>query len=183
MPEMSGLELLEIIDKSIKVIVTSCFPDYAEDTYLNKQVVGFLKKPIKPERLCKTLSNVMILFKSEENKTDTTKAIPNPISFLHVKGLLKEEKLYLNDILLCKVNGNFVDITRDDSKIFKFNASLKRMIDILPASDFTRINKSVIIAINKIKRRDGSEIELIDNRLFTIGDDFIEDFNTKYNER
>jgi DNA-binding LytR/AlgR family response regulator len=182
MPGMSGLDLLEIIDKSIKVIVTSCYPAYAEDTYLNNQVVGFLKKPIRPERLCKTLSNVMLLFNLEEIKPENPSKTKHPISFLHVKGSLKEEKIYLNDVLLCKVNGNSVDIVRDDNKCFKYNASLKKMSEILPFPDFIRINKSSIISIHKIKHRKGNEIELIDNKIFTIGDDFIQQFEPAYNE-
>ncbi|MFZ4401654.1 MAG: LytR/AlgR family response regulator transcription factor [Bacteroidales bacterium] len=181
MPGMTGLDLLEVIDKSVKVIVVSSFSDYAVDTYLYQNVCGFLKKPIRPDALSKTLSNVLQLISNSETTKEQKPTLSNSSNFLFVKGSFSDEKLYFNDILMCKANGNIVDVARDDNKIFRYNASLKKITDTLPTEDFVRISKNTIISIRKIKCKKGNDIELIDNSIHPIGMEYIEQFESKYN--
>jgi len=182
MPDMTGMDLLKVADKSIKVIVVSCSSDYALDTYLYPNVVGYLKKPVKAELLYKTLSNVLNF--SNTNKID--KQIPTntiqALTFLAVKGLNGNDIVYLSDVVLLKSVRNYIDIVREDNRTFKYNVSLKRITELLPPNDFVRINKSTIISIHKIKSRRGNKVELIGNIMFTIGDSYIEHFNSKFKE-
>ncbi|NVN95020.1 MAG: response regulator transcription factor [Bacteroidetes bacterium] len=183
MPDMTGMDLLKVADKSIKVIVVSCSSDYALDTYLYPNVVGYLKKPVKAELLYKTLSNVLHL----SNTNEIAKHIPTntiqSLTSLAVKGSKGNEMVYLSDVIFFKSVRNYIDVVRDDNRTFKYNASLKKITELLPPNDFIRINKSVIISIHKIKCRRGNKVELIGNRMFTIGDNYIEHFNSKYKER
>ena len=183
MPGMTGMELLTIIDKSIKVIVTSCSSNYAVDTYLYPNVVGYLKKPIRDALLCKTLSNVLHLSNTNEaDKREQTSKL-QPLISLTAKGSNGNEVVYLRDVVLFKSIRNYVNVIRDNNITLKYDASLKRMAEILPPNDFVRINRSIIISILKIKSRRDNKVELIGNIMFTIGDSYIEHFNSKYKER
>jgi DNA-binding LytR/AlgR family response regulator len=182
MPGMTGMELLSIIDKSIKVIVTSCSSNYAVDTYLYPNIVGYLKKPIRDALLCKTLSNVLHLSNTNEAEKNVQASEKKALTSITVKGSKGNEVVYLSDVVLFKSVRNYIDVVRDDNKTFKYNASLKKIASLLPPNDFVRINKSIIISIHKIKNIRENKVELIDNRLFTIGDNYIEHFNSQYKE-
>ncbi|MFZ4414413.1 MAG: LytR/AlgR family response regulator transcription factor [Bacteroidales bacterium] len=182
MPGMTGMELLSIIDKSIKVIVTSCSSNYAVDTYLYPNVVGYLKKPIRDALLCKTLSNVLHLSNSNEAIKHVQTPKIQPLISLTAKGSNGNEVVYLRDVVLFKSIRNYVNVIRDNNITLKYDASLKRMAEMLPPNDFIRINRSIIISIQKIKSRRDNKVELIGNIMFTIGDNYIEHFNNKYKE-
>ena len=182
MPGMTGMELLTIIDKSVKVVVTSCSSNYAVDTYLYPNVVGYLKKPIRDALLCKTLSNVLHLSNTNEaDKREQTSKL-QPLISLTAKGSNGNEVVYLRDVVLFKSIRNYVNVIRDNNITLKYDASLKRMAEMLPPNDFIRINRSIIISIQKIKSRRDNKVELIGNIMFTIGDNYIEHFNSKYKE-
>jgi len=187
MPGMSGLELLQVIDKSLKVIVTSSFMDYAEETYLFNNVVGFLKKPVKPVNLCKILNKLLHEHSCSEtaDTIDTVDTVlpllANYSGFIHAKGVKGEETIYFFDILYCKANGNYIDIMRVDQKLYHQKTSLKKIAEQLPANEFVRISKNLIISLSKIISKQGNKIELKDKSAHTIGPEYIEQFDQMYN--
>ncbi|MFZ4400990.1 MAG: LytR/AlgR family response regulator transcription factor [Bacteroidales bacterium] len=179
MPGMSGMELLEIIDKSIKVIITSSYTKYALDAMLYN-IVGYLKKPIRPELLSKTLTKVLSIISISELSPLVEKVVVSSVSFLNVKKSGKKEKLYTSDILYINSKRNAVNIVRDDKIVIKYNASLKRMTDLLSANDFVRISKTCILSIAKIKYRKDNKIMLIDNSQHLLSPEYNEQFDIIY---
>ena len=181
MPGMSGIDLLEIIDKSLKVIVTSSYTDYAEETYFFENVVGFLKKPVKPVNLCKVLNKLITEHTYSETTHNVLPILTNYSGYIYVKGMMGDETLYFSEILLCKANGNYIEIVKDDHKSYLQKTSLKKIVDQFPANEFARISKNMIISLSKIKSKKGNIIELVDKSNHIIGPEYIEQFELQFN--
>lgn len=176
MPYMSGMDLLPLIDTSIKIIVTSCSREYAVNSFLYN-VVDYLNKPIFPDRIAITISKINKQIEMEESLEKITTS--NSQSYILVKGMFFDKKIYTSDIIVCKSNGNEVIITRDDIQDFKFKGSLKKLSEQIDSNEFVRINKSIVISISKIKHIFKKHIELTDNNIYFLTDEFSDDFNKK----
>ena len=181
MPGMSGIDLLGVVDKSLKVIITTSFMDYAEETYFFENVVGFLKKPVKPVNLCKVLNKLVTEHSCCETDHYVLPILTNNSGFIYVKGGMGDETLHFFDILLCKTNGNYIDLVKDDHKSYRQKTSLKKIAEQLPANEFVRISKNLIISLSKIKSKKENIIELADNSVHTIGPEYIEQFELQFN--
>ena len=176
MPDMSGMDLLPLIDKSIKVVITSCSREYAVNSYLYN-VVDYLNKPIFPDRMAKTIEKINQL--SEIERTYEKAKRNNLKTHILVKSLFFDKKIYTSDIVVCKSDKNEVIIVRDDNHEFKYKASLKKLSEELDPDEFVRINKSVIISLNKVKNILKNKIELTDNNVYCMSDEFSEIFSRK----
>lgn len=176
MPDMTGMDFLPLIDKSIKVIITSCSREYAVNSYLYN-VVDYLNKPIFPDRIAKTIEKINM--QSEIEKTYEKAKRNNLKTYILVKSILFDKKIYASDIVVCKSDKNEVIIVRDDMCEFKYKASLKKLSEELDPDEFVRINKSIIISLSKVKHLFKDKIELTDNNVYYISDEFSDIFNQK----
>lgn len=176
MPYMTGMDFLPLIDKSIKVIITSCSREYAVNSYLYN-VVDYLNKPIFPDRIAKTIEKINM--QSEIEKTYEKAKRNNLKTYILVKSILFDKKIYASDIVVCKSDKNEVIIVRDDLCEFKYKASLKKLSEELDPDEFVRINKSIIISLSKVKHLFKDKIELTDNNVYYISDEFSDMFSQK----
>ncbi|WP_259068125.1 LytR/AlgR family response regulator transcription factor [Mucilaginibacter sp. X4EP1] len=178
MPELSGLDVADIISSRSAVIFTTAYPNYAVQAF-EKNGSDFILKPISFERFTKSVTKVQNLLKpkkSIENQALNEHFFINP----GVKGRMIQ--LSYADILYVEGLKNYVVIYTVDNKYITY-LSLKEIENSIPSNKFIRIHKSYIVNIDRIKSIDGNIVLLSNSIELPIGisfkDSFLNIVNTK----
>ncbi|QKJ31116.1 response regulator transcription factor [Mucilaginibacter mali] len=165
MPELSGLEVADIISPFTSVIFTSAHAHYAVDAF-EKNGIDFLLKPISFARFTKSVTKVVNAIASKKIQVPIqTHFFINP----GIKG--KVVRLDYNDILFIEGLSNYVAIYTTDQKHITY-LSMKEVENAIPESRFIRIHKSYIVNIDKIKSVDGNHVILSKSIELPIGSSF-----------
>ena len=171
MPEMTGLELIKILDKKPQIIIVSSKSKYALDSY-NYDVVDYLLKPV--ENYARFLQAVQKAHKNFQQKSP--KEADDYI-------FIKVDSLFLNfnfhDILWVEAFGDYVKIITEE-KIYTVYSTLKTIEKKLPEDDFIRVHRSYIVRIDKIKNVDLSNLQ-IKNKIIPISNTYRQSFFERIN--
>ena len=179
MPELSGMDVADIISSFTSVIFTTAFPNYALQAF-EKNGSDFLLKPISFERFVKSVTKVQNLIQAKSNSDKT----PEDDQYFFINPGVKGKMIQLNysDILYIEGLKNYVVIYTIDNKYITY-LSMKEVEKAIPHNRFIRIHKSFIVSLNKIKSIDGNNVILSQNSELPIGtsfkDSFIDVINTK----
>jgi len=177
MPELSGLDVADIISPYTSVIFTTAYPNYAVQAF-EKNGSDFILKPISFERFTKSVTKVQNLLRSK-NMTDQPPA--NEHFFINpgIKGRMIQ--LSYADILYIEGLKNYVVIYTTEGKYITY-LSMREIEKAIPLSKFIRIHKSYIVNIDRIKSIDGNNVILAQSNELPIGisfkDSFINMINT-----
>ncbi len=165
MPDLSGFEFLESLDRSPLIIFTTAYDDYAVDSY-NYNAIDYLLKPFSFARFLKAVKKAHKLFNTNKTgnitieKKDKVKYI-----FVNVDGNII--KLFLNDILFIKSLTDYIEI-KTAEKRYIVRESLKDVEKTLATNNFIRVHKSYIVSLSKIDLIEGNTIK-IHNEEIPIG--------------
>lgn len=159
MPGINGIEFARNIPKQTLVIFTTAYSEYALDSY-EVEAIDYLVKPIDPERFRKAVDKAItyhsLLISEEGNSAETTQGKPQD-DFIFVKSDRRFFKVNLADILFVEGLKDYVILQLADQRIIT-RMTLKSMEDLLPKTDFLRVNRSYIINKNKIDSFDNNDI-------------------------
>lgn len=174
MPEISGLDVADIIYKNTAIIFTTGHAGYAVQGF-EKNISDFLLKPISFERFLKSLTKVIAKLETkepEQPKNDTYFFV-NP----GIKG--KMLKINFDDVEYIEGLNNYIVIhTAPNNHIIYL--TMKEMEAGLKSDIFIRIHKSYIININKVTLMEGNKIT-IDKTTLPIGSSFKDKLLKKIN--
>ncbi len=171
MPQMSGIEFMQLSANKCKVILTTAYREFAIDGY-EYNALDYLLKPISYERFLKAIDKLPVL---------QHKLIGQP-GYIFVKCEYKLLRIEINDILYLESLRDYVAIyTTDGNKTL----TLQNLVSFekeLPAHLFCRIHKSYIIALNKISFIEKSKV-VINNQYLPVGEFYKTDFWKRINYR
>jgi two-component system, LytTR family, response regulator len=170
MPELTGLQVMKIIQNNCRVILTTAYSEYALDGY-EHNVIDYLLKPISFDRFYAAAEKARIIFAKATDVIITNNIAPN---YIFVKTDSRLVKVDIDDILLVEGMKDYIAIHTKQDKLITLQ-SLRSMEDSLPAQQFMRIHKSFIIALNKIESIERNRI-FIKNEVVPIGDTYRELF-------
>lgn len=173
MPELNGVQFMELINGKCKVIFTTAYPNYALKGY-ELDVLDYLLKPISFERFLKAVGKMKPL--SETDVAQKTKAPSGEIadSTLFVKVEHKIIKIFLSEIQYIEGLKEYIAIHTPEKKIITLQ-SMKKMEEALPPARFLRTHKSFIVALDKIDCIERNRV-FIKNNIIPIGDTYKESF-------
>jgi len=174
MPEISGLDVADLIYDNTAIIFTTGHAGYAVQGF-EKNISDFLLKPISFARFLKSLTKVMAQLekKAQEEVRNDTYFFVNP----GIKG--KMLKINFNDVDYIEGLNNYIVIhTPPNSHIIYL--TMKEIEAGLPPEIFIRIHKSYIVNINKVTLMEGNKI-MIDKLIFPIGSSYKEKLLKKIN--
>jgi DNA-binding LytR/AlgR family response regulator len=152
MPGMNGLQVADAI-KGKAIIFTTAYKNFAVDAF-DRDAIDYVVKPVKPERLLQAVQKVAahiakpketVLHKQIQLNTDKGKALINTGKiFCMVTSTIdsRDKILFLND----------------GSKITVKNISFEKLLEMLPESEFSRINKKAVIALRHVQFYSHDEI-------------------------
>ncbi len=159
MPEMTGMEFIQTLEKSYEIILITSESDYAVEAF-DKSVTDFLVKPAEYPRFLKAAqkarNNIEKKIKTDDEMTE-----------LYVRSESKLVRIPLINILYVEALADYVIIHTPDKKhIVHF--TMKGIESRLPGKTFIRIHRSFIINTQKIESLEDNSI-LINNKFIPIG--------------
>lgn len=175
MPEISGLDVADLIYDQTAIIFTTGHAGYAVQGF-EKNISDFLLKPISFERFLKSLNKMIkkldVKKEPEEPKNDSYFFV-NP----GIKG--KMLKINFHDVEFIEGLNNYIVIhTPQNNHIIYL--TMKEIEAGLPPEVFIRIHKSYIVNINKVTLMEGNKI-MIDKVVLPIGSSFKDKMLKKIN--
>ena len=143
MPGESGFDLLNKIDKELKVIFVTAYDEYAIEAF-EINALDYLLKPINPERLKKAVKRLSDAKEGIKTSVKPLKyddhlliTINNRLKFVPVK-----------TIIAISAAGDYSNIVFIDEKKGLTLKTMKEWEKRLPSNHFCRIHRSSIINLN-----------------------------------
>ncbi|MEZ0182538.1 DNA-binding response regulator [Flavobacterium oncorhynchi] len=162
MPQLTGIELMQMFNQKHNFIVTTAYTDYALDVF-QFHVIDYLLKPIVFNRFYQSVEKFIRWQETFQNQDSE--------DFLLVKAERKHYKIATDNILYIEGLKDYIRIHTKGEKIMVLE-NMKDILEKLPVNQFVRIHRSYIIPKNKIKIIDGNQIQLISGEQLPIGETY-----------
>ena len=178
MEEMTGLEVMNIINENVKVILCTAYPQFALAGF-DLDAVDYLLKPIDFEELKEAVNKIS----SSENHTTFEENLQKLMSQLQKP---KEKRIALpvnhslqffdfEDIIRIESESNYSHIFLMDKRKITLSKTLKEVEEKFVGQDFFRIHQSHFINLNHIDKiykgenaylvmKDGTQISISRHR-------------------
>lgn len=155
MPMMTGFELIRLLEKKARIIITTAFREFAAESY-DLEVLDYLVKPIPLPRFIKSIQKIEADFNLKNNiKVDNHRVEPH----IFIKVDKKMVKINIDEILFIEGMKEYIKVATTD-KTYITHKSLTSLTEEMPADRFMRIHKSFTIALNKVKSIEGNRIHI-----------------------
>jgi len=182
MPNLTGVEFVKTLSHPPMIIFTTAYSNYALDGF-ELSAVDYLVKPIPFDRFMKSVNKAYELFQLRKNTQKQESAEPHSLpasddKYIMVKSDYSVVKIALSEILYVEGLKDYLKIFTSRVKPILTLNSLKKFEDKLPSSNFIRVHRSYIVAIDKIESIQKHRIH-IGKELIPIGDLYKESFYSK----
>ncbi len=154
MPYLTGLEMLETIEKPPLTILTTAYSEYALEGY-RLQVVDYLLKPITFQRFYQAALKAQQTFQEREALQNGGPESESP--FLYIKQDNGFQKIVRQDILFVESMENYVKFILSDRQLVA-HQTMTSIEEMLPKDAFFRIHKSFLVNIHHIDMVSGGRI-------------------------
>ena len=158
MPELTGINFMKIVGDKMKYILTTAYSEYALEGY-EHNVVDYLLKPISFERFSKSVMKAQERFPVTE---------ANETGHFFVKSSGQQHRINFDEILYVESIKDYVNIKTETQEYIVLD-TLKSLENQLPAN-FTRIHKSFILNLDKVKSLSSKKVILISEHEISVGE-------------
>jgi len=178
MPDLSGLELAKLLNQTTlnhipKIIFTTAFNHYAIDGY-KVDAIDYLLKPFNYEEFLRTANKVLNyhhLLQQTKNG-HLSDAEKQSGDFLFVKSEYQMVKINLHEILYIEGLKDYIKIhVKNLTSPILSLTTLKSFEERLPAKNFMRVQRSFIIALDKIDSISKHTVQICGTTI-NIGDQY-----------
>lgn len=145
MPNLSGFQMLKIVQPQQPVIFTTAYPEYAVESY-ELNAVDYLLKPFSFERFTKAVYKAIDIIKKDIKSTSDT--VNEKRTQIFIKSDGRSYPVFLDDILYCEAMKNYtMVILKSGQKLMplislsKFETSLSEA-----GGEFIQIHRSFLIS-------------------------------------
>lgn len=153
MPELSGIDLAGLISRKTSVVFTTSFPQYGPEAF-EKNAADYLLKPISYERFLRCIQKIR-----EQHAMPARVAADHFFIKTEIKG--KMLRVCIPDIRYIQSNDNYVHIFLAKEKLTAY-LTLSELLAHLPAGQFSRIQKSIVVAHAHIRSVEHFQVRLLD---------------------
>ena len=154
MDGLSGIELLDALVNSPKVIITTAYEKYAVKGY-ELNISDYLLKPFSFPRFLQAVEKV---------GHEVKKSIIDKKNYLFVKTEYRLEKIAFSDILFIEGMRDYRNIQTLNKKVLTLE-TFTELEKKLPKDKFCRVHKSFLVSIDKIDFVERSRIKINDKRI------------------
>lgn len=154
MPQLSGLALMRLLPASTKVILTTAYSEFAVESF-ELEALDYLLKPIAFERFLKAVQKVPQ--PGGHAPLGAERAETDDYIFVKTESKGKLIRIAFDEIIYVEGLKNYVTITTATERIVTL-LNLKDLLERLPPRRFVRVHKSYLVALNKIRAVDSSQI-------------------------
>ena len=168
MENLTGIQMLEILNPKPAVILVTAYGQYALKGY-ELNVSDYLLKPYSFERFMMAVEKI---YQNVQTQFMTTQTATDNDAFIFLKTEYRLEKVNFEDIFYIESRGDYVYVVMKKTNVLSL-MKLKNICEKLPEEKFIRVHKSYIVAINKIDALERGRIRIKDT-LIPIGDTYRE---------
>jgi DNA-binding LytR/AlgR family response regulator len=172
MEELTGLQFLQMIPSEIFVIIVSAYSQYAIDGY-QYDVVGYLLKPVVYEKFYALAQKVSRL-KLEKRTSEIPEVTSSFSKYIFIKDDNVMVRVDTSDILYVEGMRNYLSIQTSTKKYVTYS-SMKSIEDLLSPDLFFRIQKSFIVALDKIDKIERNRVYIKD-KIIPVGETYAQEF-------
>jgi len=159
MPGLTGVEFLKTIVQKPLTIFTTAYPEFALEGY-SLAVIDYLLKPFSFERFVQAVNKASDLLRLKSAQpTPGADTLDNSKEVILVKSEHKVHRIKLSDIRYIQGMREYVAYYLPTGRILSLY-SLKGLEEELPSSQFIRIHKSYIVAIEKVDTLEGNMVHI-----------------------
>ena len=155
MDEMTGIEVMNLLDPSVQVIFCTAFSEFAVESY-ELNAVDYLVKPIAFSRFVKAVKRIKSNDKQEQPANDS---IADDYIFVKAEQKGKMVRINFDEIDFIEGQNNYIAIHSGNKKTLIY-ATMKELEGYLAPSRFIRVHKSFIVASSKIVQVENNTIFL-----------------------
>lgn len=162
MPGMTGLELIDILQKKPQIILVSGKKEYAVDAFDN-DVVDYLYKPFSYPRFLKAVQKAYIMNKEDNKVKEKTEQ-----DYIFLKVDSNWVKLKLEDILYVQALADYVSIyarIAGEVKRYVIHSTMKGVESKLNGEQFLRVHRSFIINVKNISSFSSDTVTIADHKI------------------
>ena len=163
MPKLLGTDFLRSLRHPPQVIFTTAYREYAYEGF-ELDAVDYLLKPVSLERFLKAVAKVSHAGDSGAAAPEPA-PVANPDAFLYFRIDRKMVKVILRDILYVEGLKDYVKIHRAAGPPLVVKQTESSMEEKLSESNFLRIHRSFIVALDKIRTYSARHIEVANEEL------------------
>ena len=168
MPQLSGTEFVRSLRNVPKIIFTTAHKEFAHEGF-ELDVIDYLLKPIRFDRFLRAVNKAL---PQKQQEIETHGVIVNEenrpaTSFIYLKVDRKMIKVLLDDILYVESDKDYVKVFTEKGFIIT-RQTIASVEAMLSESQFTRIHRSYIVSLNKLKSFTAETVE-VGNKELPIG--------------
>ena len=160
----TGFDLLELINKSIKIIFVTAYDEFAIRAF-EVNAIDYLLKPVNPERLKTAIERAIVKEKVEKS---TAKSYEYSDSIYVRLNNYSSRFIKISSITFIEPVGNYSKIVTTEGKHCLVLKTLKQWQEELPDNNFVRIHRSSIVNIEHVdhieKDSDTRHLAFLKNR-------------------
>ena len=167
MPEINGMELLQILIQPPLVIFTTAYTEYALASY-EKNAVDYLLKPVTFERFLIAVNKAQSrLMHKKPEIVDTTQTSSANEEIIYLKSGPKTHRIELNDVRYLEKESHYISFYLSDKKVVA-RLSMKDVFEVISKDKFIQVHKSYIVSIAHVKTIERHQIK-IEESIIPIG--------------
>lgn len=171
MPDLSGIEFSKMLSKNSRVIFTTAFDQYAIEGF-KVEALDYLLKPFDYAEFLTAANKAQNWFELVKSQKAPHKLLSEEKEFLFVKSEYKQLRIKLSDVLYFEGLKDYIKIwLKNQPKPILTLMSLKSLEQELPESQFMRVHRSFIVALNNINIIERSQI-IINNKRITVSEHY-----------
>ena len=175
MPDIDGMELSYMVPPHTRIIFTTAFKEYAFDSY-EVNALDFLLKPIRYNKFLAAAEKAKKWFEMASQPISNQRTTV----FLKVDGELQQ--VPLSDVVYVEGMKDYVIFHLSDRRLIT-HMTMKTAEELLPTNGFMRVNRSYIVALDKIRKVDRNDCIYIGNEIIHVTDAFLAPFKEYLEER
>ena len=159
MPEMSGMDFINALEKDIDVILITSEQKYAVEAF-EKKVTDYLVKPIEYSRFIQAAEKAL-------KNIEIKRAAAGQRKEFYVRADAKIVRIAYEKILFVEALADYV-IIQTEAKKHIVHFTMKGIANRLPEDEFVRTHRSYIVNLDKIEALEDNSI-LIGEKYSPIG--------------
>ncbi|MFC0181064.1 DNA-binding response regulator, LytR/AlgR family [Pseudarcicella hirudinis] len=141
MPDISGIEFINCLQKVPMVIFTTAYSEYAVEGF-ELDAIDFLLKPFSLARFTKSCNKALDFKRAYSGEAK---------DYIFIKTGYEEEKVMLDEISYIEAAGNYMTFVLKTRKLLS-RQTITEVLNLLPLNQFMRIHRSYIVPIGKINK-------------------------------
>ncbi len=151
MPRLSGLEMLESLDKPPLVILTTAYSEYALDAF-RLHVVDYLLKPYTFARFVQATDRALERYRSQLSTGSDT-----PEREMYIRQGDSFVRIVPDEIVLVEAMQNYLKLHLAD-RTFVIHQTMASLEHMLPVERFYRVHNSFLVNVGRIESISGGRL-------------------------